>query len=78
MTAGAITLGPMNLRIVYLGDIVGGPGCKAVTQLVPIIQERWNPGLVIVNAENAANGSGLTPEIYKKLCSRGVDVRDPR
>ena len=64
----------MSLRIVFLGDIVGGPGCKAVTQLVPVIRERWNPGLVIANAENAANGTGLTPELYKKLCGRGIDA----
>lgn len=63
----------MSLRIVFLGDIVGGPGCKAVSQLIPVIRERWRPDLVIANAENAANGTGLTPEIYKKLCSRGVD-----
>jgi len=64
----------MSLRIVFLGDIVGGPGCKAVSQLVPAIRERWEPDLVIANAENAANGTGLTPEIYKKLCARGIDA----
>lgn len=64
----------MSLRIVFLGDIVGGPGCKAVSQLVPVIRERWEPDLVIANAENSANGTGLTPEIYKKLCARGIDA----
>lgn len=62
------------MRIVFLGDIVGGPGCKAVSQQIPTIRERWNPDLIIANAENAANGSGLTPDIYKKLCARGVDA----
>lgn len=64
----------MSLRIVFLGDIVGGPGCKAVTQLVPVIREKWSADLVIANAENAAGGTGLTPEIYKKLCARGIDA----
>jgi len=64
----------MSLRIVFLGDIVGGPGCKAVSQLVPVIRQRWGPDLVIANAENAANGTGLTPDIYKKLCARGIDA----
>jgi len=64
----------MSLRIAFLGDIVGGPGCKAVTQQLPILRERFGPNLVIANAENAANGSGLTPELYKKICSRGVDA----
>lgn len=64
----------MSLRLVFLGDIVGGPGCKAVSQLVPVIRDRWSPNLVIANAENASNGTGLTPELYKKLCSRGIDA----
>lgn len=64
----------MSLRIVFLGDIVGGPGCKAISQLVPVIRERWQPNLIIANAENSANGTGLTPEIYKKLCARGIDA----
>lgn len=64
----------MSLRIVFLGDIVGGPGCKAISQLVPVIRERWEPDLIIANAENSSNGTGLTPEIYKKLCARGIDA----
>lgn len=64
----------MSLRIVFLGDIVGGPGCKAVAQLVPVIRERWAPDVLIANAENAASGTGLTPEIYIKLCGRGIDA----
>lgn len=64
----------MSLRIIFLGDIVGGPGCKAVSQLIPAIRERWEPDLLIANAENAANGTGLTPDIYKKLCARGIDA----
>ena len=64
----------MSLRIAVLGDIVGGPGCKAVSQKLPVLRERWAPNLVIANAENAANGSGLTPELYQKLCDRGIDA----
>ena len=52
---------------------MGGPGCKALSQQLPVLRERYGPDLVIVNAENAAGGSGLTPEIYRKLCDRGVD-----
>jgi len=56
-----------------LGDIVGGPGRRAVTQQIPVIRERWSPHLIIANAENTANGSGLTPDLYRKLCDAGVD-----
>lgn len=61
------------LRIVILGDIVGKPGVRAVTQQLPVIRERYRPDLVIVNAENAANGTGLTPSLYQRLIDIGVD-----
>lgn len=56
-----------------LGDIVGAAGRLAVTQCLPTLRERWRPHLVIANAENAANGSGLTPQLYQKLCDAGID-----
>jgi metallophosphoesterase (TIGR00282 family) len=62
-----------TLRIVMLGDIVGRPGRQAVAQQMATIRQRYQPDLVIANAENAANGSGLTPELYRKLCQAGVD-----
>lgn len=66
---------PANrLRVVMLGDIVGTPGRQAVAQQMPAIRERWQPDLVIANAENTASGSGLTPDQYKKLCTSGVDA----
>ena len=63
----------MAFRIAILGDIVGAPGCMAVQQSIEFIREQWQADLVIANAENAANGSGLTPRLYKQLCAAGVD-----
>ena len=63
----------MSIRLVMLGDIVGRPGRQAVAQLLPTIRDRWQPDLVIANAENAANGSGLSTSLYKKICASGVD-----
>lgn len=63
----------MAIKIVMLGDIVGGPGRRAVTQQIPVIRERWSPHLILANAENCANGSGLTADLYRKLCDAGVD-----
>lgn len=61
------------MRIAYLGDIVGTPGRQALTQQVATLRETHGADLVIANAENIANGSGITPEQYKKLCAAGVD-----
>lgn len=57
-----------------LGDVVGRPGRQAVEQLLPLIRQRWQSDLVLVNAENAASGSGLTPKLYKRLCGAGADA----
>lgn len=61
------------MRIAYLGDIVGTPGRQALTQQVATLRQQHGADLVIANAENIANGSGITPEQYKKLCAAGVD-----
>ena len=54
-----------HMRIVMLGDIVGACGRQSVQQLVPRIHEEFSPDLVLANAENVANGSGLTPDQYR-------------
>lgn len=64
----------MAIRLIFLGDIVGTPGRQAVAQCLPRLREQFQPDLVIANAENAAGGSGLTADLYKKLCAAGVDA----
>jgi len=61
------------MRIAFLGDIVGTPGRQALTQQLPHLREQHAADVVIANAENIANGSGITPEQYRKLCDAGVD-----
>ncbi len=63
----------MSLSVVMLGDIVGRPGQRGVCQQAGALRERYNADLLIANAENAAGGSGLTPAIFHKLISYGVD-----
>jgi len=65
---------PTTLRVLFLGDVVGMPGVQAVRQAVPLLKERYRPHLIIANAENAANGTGLTPDLYRKLCEAGIDA----
>ncbi|MEM7682526.1 MAG: TIGR00282 family metallophosphoesterase [Planctomycetota bacterium] len=62
------------MRILLLGDVVGAPGRLAIQQRVPALRERLGLDLVVVNAENSANGSGLTPTGYHKLKDAGVDA----
>lgn len=63
----------MSLRIAMIGDIVGKPGRRVVQQQIPELRRRWNPDLIVANGENIAGGSGITPQLYQKLLSYGVD-----
>ena len=61
------------MRILLIGDIVGKPGERIVTRTLPALRKRESLDLVIANAENAADGSGLAPSIYRKLIAACVD-----
>lgn len=61
-------------RILFLGDIVGRAGRQAVEQHLPRIREAERLDLVVVNGENAAGGSGITPAIAAGLRAAGVDA----
>jgi metallophosphoesterase (TIGR00282 family) len=61
------------MRILFIGDIVGKPGERIVTRVLGPLRTRERLDLVVANAENAADGSGLAPSIYRKLLAAGVD-----
>jgi metallophosphoesterase (TIGR00282 family) len=62
------------VRILFLGDIVGHPGRRAVTELVPRLRRRHDLDLVIANGENSAGGSGLTMKTAAEILDAGVDI----
>lgn len=62
------------VNILFIGDIVGAPGRRAVKQLVPGLRARHDVSVVIANGENAAGGSGITPETAAEIYSSGVDL----
>ncbi|MDA7949966.1 MAG: TIGR00282 family metallophosphoesterase [Pirellulaceae bacterium] len=61
------------MRIMLIGDIVGKPGVQTVTQHLPELKKEKQLDLVVANAENAADGSGLNSTIYESLMEAGVD-----
>src|ERR1041385_3469017 len=63
----------MGVRIVMLGDIVGKPGRRVVEQQLPAIRKKYRPDVTIANGENIAGGSGITPQLFGKLLSYGID-----
>lgn len=72
---GAAVFNPRPMiRILFLGDIVGEPGRKAVIQAVPKFQKEQGVDFVIANGENAAGGRGITGKIAIDLLRCGVAV----
>ncbi len=64
----------MKLNVLCVGDIVGRPGRRILADKLKGFIEERSIDCVIANAENAAGGSGLTPQIYDKLLRYGVNI----
>ena len=62
------------MNILFVGDIVGKPGRELVRKGLRALVEEHEVDLVIANAENSANGFGITKEIGDTLLEWGVDV----
>lgn len=61
---------PDKLSVLFLGDIIGRPGRRALDFFLPSLVEELEPTLVIANAENAAGGLGITEKIGRDLFSQ--------
>jgi len=62
------------LNVLFLGDVVGRPGCRALFIGLKTLSKKYNSDLVIVNGENAAEGFGITPVIADQFFTSGVDI----
>jgi len=62
------------MKLLFIGDIVGKSGRKAVKELLPLLVDTYSPDIVIANGENAANGFGLTVKIAQELFDLGIGV----
>src|SRR5438128_6791327 len=69
---------PAEVRVLFVGDVVGKPGRQAVAALVPKIRAERGIDLAIVNGENAAGGSGLTGEIAAEPLETCADAGSNR
>lgn len=62
------------MKILFLGDVVGRAGRKAITERLPGLRARWRLDFVVVNGENATGGMGLTSAHAKSFLEAGADV----
>jgi len=62
------------LRLLFLGDIIGEPGRRAVIEMLPTLKSAWELDFVVVNGENVAAGRGITPKLAIDLLRCGAAV----
>lgn len=62
------------MRILFVGDVFGRPGRDALVRWLPQARAERGIDFVVANAENAANGAGITSKIALRLLAAGVDV----
>jgi metallophosphoesterase (TIGR00282 family) len=62
------------LRILFIADIVGTPGRKAVEERLPSLLEELEVDFCVANGENVADGVGITPKLADRLLATGIDA----
>jgi len=62
------------VNLLFIGDIVGEPGRRAVKALLPPLREKHKLDFIIANGENSAGGSGITPRTAEEIFAAGVNV----
>ncbi len=61
------------MNILFIGDIVGRAGRRAVRKFIPELREKNTIDLIIANGENAAGGFGITEKVANELFDYGID-----
>src|SRR5690625_1439812 len=64
----------IEMKILFVGDVVGSPGRDMVKEYLPKLKDAFHPSVTIINGENAAAGKGITEKIYKNFLSWGTQV----
>ena len=62
------------MRVLFIGDVVGGVGRRGLAAAMPELRERHSPDLVIANGENSAGGIGITEKTAADLFAAGARV----
>src|SRR5262249_21359313 len=63
-----------QLRLLFLADVFGAAGRRAVEERLPALRDELAADACIVNGENVADGAGITGKLADKLLASGADV----
>jgi len=62
------------VKVLFVGDVVGGIGRRTLAALLPGLLDQHRPDFVVVNGENAAGGVGITEKTARELLELGADA----
>lgn len=62
------------MKVLFIGDVYGSLGQKAVTKYLPKLKSEYKPHLIFMNAENIDRGKGISEKIYKDLMKMGISL----
>jgi metallophosphoesterase (TIGR00282 family) len=62
------------MRLLFIGDVVGGPGRRGLRETMPSLREEYAPDLIVVNGENSAGGMGITERTANDIFDTGAGV----
>jgi 2',3'-cyclic-nucleotide 2'-phosphodiesterase len=62
------------MKLLFVGDVVGGLGRRTLAALLPGLRERHALDFVVVNGENSAGGVGITEKTARELLEMGADA----
>lgn len=62
------------MKLLFVGDVVGKPGRRALHNLLPRLVDQYRTDYVVVNVENSAGGFGVTPEVLREIEDLPIDA----
>lgn len=62
------------MRVLFIGDVFGTLGLKALNKYLPKLKEEHKPHLIFLNGENIDKGFGISEKIYKDLMKQGISL----
>lgn len=61
-------------RLLFIGDVVGNAGCEFLCRKLGSVKKLYGIDLTVVNAENSAQGNGITQHSADMVISAGADI----
>jgi metallophosphoesterase (TIGR00282 family) len=62
------------MKLLFVGDVIGKPGRRALQSLLPRLVDHHRADYVVVNVENSAGGFGVTPDVLAEIAALPIDV----